>query len=149
VSCLFCDIVAHKALASIIYEDDKAMIFLDLFPIREGHALVIPKCHESHVERLDNDVASHLFLLARRLVRAQRLAGIRADAHNLLINNGKAANQHVPHVHLHVIPRLMGDTLSRAVVWGTRMLNVAGIEKRRRRLDAQAAMLAKAFADTN
>lgn len=145
MSCIFCDIVAGKAPASVVYEDEQALIILDLFPVREGHALILPKQHEQYVERLDDELAAHLLRLARRLVRAQQAAGLRADANNLLINNGAAANQHVPHVHLHVIPRLKGDTLSRAFVWATRLLNVFGMQRRRARLDALAARLAAVF----
>ena len=145
MSCIFCDIVAGKADASVVYEDERALIILDLFRVREGHALVIPKLHEQYVERLDDELAAHLLTLARRLVRAQRAVGIRADANNLVINNGKAANQHIPHVHLHVIPRLKGDILSRAFVWSTRLLNVFGMKRRRAHLDALAARLAAAF----
>lgn len=145
MSCIFCDIVAGKAPASVVYEDEQALIILDLFPVREGHALILPKQHEQYVERLDDELAAHLLHLARRLVRAQQAAGLRADANNLLINNGAAANQHVPHVHLHVIPRLKGDTLSRAFVWATRLLNVFGMQRRRARLDALAARLAAVF----
>lgn len=121
------------------------MIFLDLFPVREGHALIIPKTHEQYVENLDDDTANHLLQLAQRLIRAQKAAGIKADANNLLINNGKAANQHIPHVHLHVIPRLKGDTLSRTVVWATRLLNVVGLQRRRKRMDALAEKIAAVF----
>lgn len=145
MSCIFCDIVARKAPGSIVYEDERAMIILDLFPIRTGHALVIPKQHEQYVEKLDDELANHLFTLARRLVRAQQKAGVQADANNFIINNGKAANQHIPHVHLHVVPRLQGDTLSRAVVWSTRLLNVFGVAQRRRELDRLAKRLGAAF----
>lgn len=148
MSCIFCDIAARKEPGSIVYEDERAFILLDLFPVRAGHALVIPKQHEQLVENLDDELASHLFALARRLVRAQKAAGVEADANNLIINNGKAANQHIPHVHLHVIPRLKGDTLSRAVVWSTRLLNVFGMRERRRELDQLATRLHKAFLET-
>nr|UVT38058.1 Protein hit [uncultured bacterium] len=145
MTCIFCEIAAGRAPASLVYEDERALVILDLFPVREGHALVMPKVHEQYVERLDDELAAHLLMLARRLVRAQQAAGIRADANNLVINNGKAANQHIPHVHLHVIPRLRGDTLSRAFVWSTRLLNVFGMQRRRARLDALAARIAAVF----
>lgn len=145
MSCIFCDIIAGRAAASIVYQDERALVMLDLFPVREGHALILPKLHEQYVENLDDDLAAHLFMLARRLVRAQAAAGIKADANNLLINNGKAANQHVAHVHLHVIPRRQGDSLSRALVWSTRLLNIFGMQQRRARLDALAARLAAVF----
>ncbi|MGH8808699.1 MAG: HIT family protein [Noviherbaspirillum sp.] len=62
-------------------------------------------------------------------------------ATNLMLNNGKAANQHVPHAHLHVIPRRSGDSL--LIVWRyqTRFLNPLSYLGRKQRLARQAAQL--------
>ena len=136
--CIFCQIIEGDAPASIVYQDELAMVILDLFPVREGHALVIPRQHATYVEELDDGVARHIFSLARRTILAQKAAGLEPDGHNLIINDGPAANQHVPHVHLHVVPRRKGDTLAVAATWGTRMMNIFGREKRRQRLDELA-----------
>lgn len=143
--CIFCDIIAGRAPASVVYEDQHALVILDLFPVSTGHALVIPRQHATFVEELDEPLASHLFSLARATVRAGKAAGLNAGGHNLIINDGPVANQHVPHVHLHVVPRRAGDTLRVASSWGTRMLNVFGREKRRQRLDQLAARMAQHF----
>ena len=143
--CIFCEIIAGRAPASIIHEDEHALVILDLFPVRTGHALVIPRQHATFVEQLDEPVARHIFSLARRTVLAQKAAGLEPEGHNLIINDGPAANQHVPHVHLHVVPRRKGDTLAVATTWGTRMMNVFGREKRRQRLDELAQKIARHF----
>jgi histidine triad (HIT) family protein len=143
--CIFCAIERGEAPASLIYQDDRAIVLLDLFPVREGHALIIPRTHAGYLEELDDGLAAHLFNLARRVIIAQKRAGLSVRAHNLVVNDGREANQHVPHVHLHVVPRQGGDTLATALTWGTRMLNVFGREKRRARLDRLAAMLAEHF----
>lgn len=143
--CLFCAVASGEAPASIVHEDEHALVLLDLFPVREGHALVIPRLHAPLLEDLDDELAAHLFNLARRMIVAEKRAGLDVQAHNLVVNDGKAANQHVAHTHLHVVPRRRGDTLMTAATWGTRMLNVLGIEKRRARLDRLAGLIAEHF----
>lgn len=143
--CVFCRIAAAQAPASIVYQDELAMVILDLFPVREGHALVLPRRHLPLLEDLDEPLANHLFSLARRTIRAQKAAGMEVAAHNLVVNDGREANQHVPHTHLHVVPRRGHDTLATALTWGTRLVNVFGMKKRRERLDRLAGLLAEHF----
>lgn len=143
--CIFCQIQAGELPASMVYQDEQAMVILDLFPIREGHCLVIPKVHAPLVEALSAEMSSHLMDLARRTIKAQKRAGLPVKAHNLVINDGREANQHVPHVHLHVIPRKGGDTLATAFTWATRLLNIFGMARRRKKLDRLAGLLAEHF----
>lgn len=143
--CVFCRIADGRMPASVVYRDERALVVLDLFPVREAHCLVIPRGHHALLEHLDADLAAHLFELARCTIRAQKRAGLDVQAHNVIVNDGRAANQHVPHVHLHVIPRRGGDTLATALTWGARMVNVFGLAKRRDRLDRLAGLLAEHF----
>lgn len=143
--CIFCAIAEGRAQGSIVHADDRALVMLDLFPVRSGHGLVLLRRHVARLEEMTETEAAHLFNLGRRLIRAQKAAGLAARAHNLVVNDGPEANQHVPHVHLHVIPRRGGDTLGTALTWGTRMINVFGLKSRRARLDRQAALLAEHF----
>lgn len=144
--CIFCDIVTGRAPASVVYRDEYALVILDLFPIREGHALVIPHRHAPLLGELDAQLTGHLFNLARHVIAAQRAAGLPVQGHNLVVNDGKAANQHVPHVHIHVIPRQGGDTLRMLMRWWTRMLPLGSLERRRRELDRLAVRLAERMA---
>ncbi len=139
--CIFCQILAGQAPATVLYEDDMAIVILDLFPIRAGHALIIPRHHASLLEQQSSEVAAHLYRLAQKVIRAHKAAGLPLDAHSLVLNDGKAANQHVPHVHLHVIPRRRGDTLAMIVRWWTRMLPLKSQRRRRAELDAIAEKL--------
>src|SRR5690606_326845 len=139
--CIFCQIIAGQAPATVLYEDDIAIVILDLFPIRAGHTLIIPRHHAPLLEQPSSDVAAHLYRLAQNVIRAHKDAGLPLDAHNLVLNDGEAANQHVPHVHLHVIPRRHGDTLAMIVRWWTRMLPLKSQRKRRAELDAIAERL--------
>ncbi|MFG1793905.1 HIT family protein [Nocardia sp. NPDC049149] len=109
--CVFCRIVAGEAPATKVYEDDTLCAFLDIRPIARGHMLVIPKVHAAELEDLDADTGSYIFRAGHRLALAIRRSTLAADGANLVLNDGKAAFQTVPHIHLHVIPRKHGDKM--------------------------------------
>ena len=94
--------------ASIIFEDDICMAFMDVFPIKEGHCLLIPKEHFTNMLDVDLDVAAHmnrrLAELTRRVYEVYKPVGIMNIA-----ANGPEAGQEVPHLHFHVIPRNKSD----------------------------------------
>jgi len=106
--CPFCRIAAREEPAAIIYEDEELMAFMDRNPVSAGHALVAPVEHYETILDMDPELVGRLFSLAARVARAA-LVALGADGVNLLQNNGAAAWQHVPHVHVHVIPRWLGD----------------------------------------
>jgi histidine triad (HIT) family protein len=100
--CVFCEIVAGRAPAYRVYEDESTLAFLDLFPFTRGHLLVIPK---HHGERLTDfaveDIAAVMGTLARMCRRAERLT----SDYNVALNAGPKAGQIIFHLHFHLIPR--------------------------------------------
>lgn len=104
MQCIFCDIVAGKKDAYIIYEDKNHIAILDKYPIQHGHSLVIPREHHEKIVDLSNEGVSSLFSRVPVVARAV-LKATGADGFNIGQNNGKAANQIIPHVHVHIIPR--------------------------------------------
>ncbi|MGQ4597442.1 HIT domain-containing protein [Nocardia sp. R6R-6] len=109
--CVFCRIAAGEAPAAKVYEDDTLCAFLDIRPIARGHTLVIPKRHAAELAELDAELGAQLFRAGHRLALAIRRSSLAADGANLVLNDGAAANQTVPHVHLHVVPRQHRDML--------------------------------------
>ena len=107
--CLFCDIVAGRSPASLVYEDETVVAFLDLFPVHQGHILVIPREHCTDLTACDPVIAGHLMQVSQalgpRLVRT-----LSADGYNVWTANGAAAGQQVFHLHLHLLPRFETDT---------------------------------------
>ena len=110
-SCPFCRIAAHEEPAALVYEDDAFVAFMDKNPVSEGHVLVAPKDHYEAIFDMPLELAGKLFELAARIARAV-WAALKPDGLNLLQNNGPAAWQSIPHVHVHVIPRRYGDAIS-------------------------------------
>ncbi|MHA1154877.1 MAG: HIT family protein [Candidatus Heimdallarchaeota archaeon] len=107
--CIFCKIVRKEAFAAVLYEDDDIMAFMDIKPINEGHALIIPKKHAVLVEELDNELYLRLFPIARKIAKRIKEEIPETTAINYFIADGKDAGQEVFHVHLHVIPRKPDD----------------------------------------
>jgi uncharacterized protein YhfF/diadenosine tetraphosphate (Ap4A) HIT family hydrolase len=108
-NCIFCDIVNGDSPASIIFEDQTCVVFMDIQPVNLGHALVIPKVHAASLSELDPGIGGHLFQAAQRTAQAIRRSQMRCEGVNLFLADGEAAGQDVFHVHLHVIPRYNGD----------------------------------------
>jgi histidine triad (HIT) family protein len=94
--------------ATIIYDDDHVLVFMDIGPIIKGHVLVIPKKHYDSVTETPDDLLAKLHIAAARIAAAQMNA-LGADGVNIMQNNGAASGQEVPHIHVHVIPRFDGD----------------------------------------
>ncbi|NOT88971.1 MAG: HIT family protein [Lysobacter sp.] len=142
-ACIFCDICEERLSASIVHRDERWLVFMDIHPIRQGHALIVPRTHLAHLDQLDDDARSGLMRLAARVMAAQEKAGYAAKGGNLLLNDGVAANQHVPHLHLHCIPRKSGDQIG----FGTRLLSrtfgIFGRRTDRRQLDEIARSLSR------
>ena len=106
--CIFCQIVAGAAPADRVYEDERTLVFMDLFPVADGHTLVIPKAHCTNLlDAADGDLEA-VIVHARRVAHALRqvLAPDGIGVHQL---NGAAAGQTVWHYHMHLIPRMQGD----------------------------------------
>ncbi|KAI9034502.1 HIT-like domain-containing protein [Hyaloraphidium curvatum] len=112
-SCIFCQIVAGKRPSYEVYRDDKVMAFLDLFPLTEGHTLIIPLEHHPRLTAIPLELSQHLGSVVNRVSRAvvSSVHGEEGDSNgfNLLVNNGKVAGQVVYHTHYHVIPRSATD----------------------------------------
>lgn len=146
MSCIFCEVAAGRAPASIAWQDDTCIAFMDLFPLSEGHVLVVPREHAPLLNHLPEATRDHLFRIGCRVIAAQKSIGLHEDGANLVVNDGKSANQHVPHVHVHLIPRSAGDSIGAVGFrFATRFLNPFGRDARRQRLDALAAGIGEAL----
>ena len=112
-SCPLCDFDDRNV---IIADDDYVFSIISENPINPYHVLVIPKEHYESFNKLPDFVASHLFLLAKRLSAAVRQAS-QADAITHISDDGVSWGGFdlVPHYKLHIIPRFKGD--GTPIVW--------------------------------
>ena len=108
-ACLFCAIAAGDAEASLVYQDETAVAFMDRYPVTPGHLLVVPREHAVGLEDLDAKTSAHVWSVGHNLARALRRSGLRCEGINVFLCDGEVAFQTVFHFHLHVIPRYAGD----------------------------------------
>ncbi|MGC4116038.1 MAG: HIT family protein [Myxococcales bacterium] len=106
--CVFCSIVAGEAKASIVYQDEATLAFLDSRPLFPGHVLVVPRPHVANLLELPLDQAPALVATAQRVARALETA-LGCQGSFVALNN--KVSQSVPHLHVHVVPRTKGDGL--------------------------------------
>ena len=104
MDCLFCNIIRKKQDAYVIFEDDSHIAIMDKYPIQKGHSLVMPKIHREKIIDMSDAEVGKLFSMVPTLARGI-MAATGADGFNIGQNNGRSANQIIPHVHVHIIPR--------------------------------------------
>ena len=115
--CVFCALVAGEREASVVYEDDRILGFMDIHPVNPGHVLLVPKEHATAMADVEEDTGAHVFRIAMRMQQAIRRSGVRCEGINLFVADGEAAFQDVFHFHLHVIPRFEGDPFKIEADW--------------------------------
>ncbi len=107
--CIFCKI-ANKNSEKKIYENDNFFSVLDVNPLVDGHSLIISKNHFKTILDIQDSLGSELLdcikKTALKLIEEKNIGGF-----NIVNNNFEAAEQIVPHVHFHLIPRKKGDGL--------------------------------------
>jgi diadenosine tetraphosphate (Ap4A) HIT family hydrolase len=102
--CPFCSLPASR----IVDEDEFCVVVRDAFPVSPGHTLIIPKRHVGSLFDLSVDETQSAFQMLRRAKEGLRsVPG--PDGFNVGINDGRAAGQTVSHLHIHLIPRYVGD----------------------------------------
>jgi len=106
--CIFCSIVDGEIPARTVHETDEVLAFLDANPLEPGHALVIPKAHHERLDDLPADLAASVWQIVSDLGPRVEFA-VGADGMTVAVNDGAAAGQEVPHVHVHLVPRRQGD----------------------------------------
>ncbi len=104
MECPFCTLPADR----IVRKNDLAVLIQDAYPVSPGHSLVIPKRHiGSWFEATEAERNAILALIdeAKAMIDAE----LAPNSYNIGINDGPAAGQTVPHLHMHLIPRFKGD----------------------------------------
>ena len=115
--CIFCDIVAREAPASLVYQDSATIAFMDISSLNSGQVVVIPRKHCAHLKDMDEATGESLFTASTRVCQAIRNSGIPCDGINLFLADGEAAGQEIFHIHILIIPRLKNDAMKITGNW--------------------------------
>ncbi len=124
--CVFCREIVKNGNASLVFENNNVVAFMDIAPVEAGHVLVIPKEHYENIMDIEEWTYLELQRVAKKLTPAI-VRAVGAEAVNIGQNNGACANQKVFHYHLHIIPRVCDRRLewSRREVKGDELELVA------------------------
>jgi histidine triad (HIT) family protein len=104
---IFAKILRGELPCYKVYEDDKALAFLDIMPRAPGHTLVLPKAPARNILDVPADVLGHVAMVAQKVAKAGMKA-FSADGVTIQQFNEGAGGQVVFHLHVHVIPRKQG-----------------------------------------
>ncbi len=110
--CIFCKILSKEINSHKVYENDSVLAFLDVLPMSPGHTIIIPKEHIADVESISESQLAEM-TRAFKLIGKAMIEGLGVEGYSVFLDNKSAANQHVPHIHFHVVPRKEGDGFER------------------------------------
>lgn len=108
--CIFCNAEKGETKLDRIYEDKEIVAVVHPRPAVPGHVIVFPKKHYQIFEQISDYEAAGLFNIANKISIAV-FEGIKAAGTNIILQNGVAAGQEIPHVCIHIIPRKEGDNI--------------------------------------
>jgi histidine triad (HIT) family protein len=124
-NCVFCKIVAGQIPCFKLLEDANTIAFMDINPVNPGHALAVAKGHWPTVDVIPADVLADVAKVAQKIAKAA-FAVLKPHGVNLLQANGEGAGQSVPHLHIHIMPRVAGDDVN--LNWEQRPGDMAAIK---------------------
>ncbi len=131
--CLFCRIVSIELPATVVYEDENALAFLDHRPLFPGHTLLVPRQHVETLGELPAKLIAPYFEAAQILARAVEAA---MDAEGTFVAMNNRVSQSVPHLHVHVVPRRRKDGLKGFFWPRTKYKSVEEMEEVRKKIFA-------------
>ena len=108
MSCLFCEIANGETGATVVFQDETSVAFLDHRPLFPGHTLLVPRQHYETLSDLPTGLVGPFFSNVQLLARAVELARS-AEGSFVAMNN--RVSQSVPHLHVHIVPRRRKDGL--------------------------------------
>ena len=131
--CIFCKIVAGQIPCFKLLEDANTIAFMDINPVNPGHALAVAKGHWPTVDVIPAELLGAVAQTAQKVAKAA-FKVLKPHGVNLLQANGEGAGQSVPHLHIHIMPRVAGDDVN--LNWEQKPGDMAAIKAVYERLKA-------------
>lgn len=141
--CIFCAAVQGQGDPQrlVVARGLRCYVIMNLFPYNAGHVMVVPFRHRSRLSDLDDEELLDLMRYTDRTIRVQERV-LRPEGFNVGMNLGRAAGAGIEdHLHLHVVPRWVGDTNFMPVLGDVKVIP-EHLEATRRRLAEGFAQLA-------
>ncbi len=121
--CIFCELPKlPDEQAKIVYRGKLCYVILNSFPYTSGHVMIVPFAHLDQLQKLPESAAQEMMALSQKMESVLRRV-YTPDGINLGMNIGRAAGAGVTgHIHMHVLPRWVGDTNFMTVAGESRVL---------------------------
>ncbi|KAJ2746611.1 Adenosine 5'-monophosphoramidase [Coemansia sp. BCRC 34301] len=132
--CVFCKIIRGEIPSVKLLETATTIAFLDIEPLSDGHALVVPKFHAEKMHQLPDEFLADAMPVAKKIAVA-----LGADNYNILQNNGRLAHQEVPHVHFHIIPKPSADK-GLVIKWAAQKADVEQLKELAKSMNLSAPL---------
>jgi histidine triad (HIT) family protein len=110
MDCVFCKIICGELPCYRVFEDERTIVFMDIFPVTDGHALVVTKEHHESIFEATGEDLQDVAATAKRVAMAIRKV-LQPEGLMVFQLNGAAAGQTVFHYHMHLLPRTAGEGL--------------------------------------
>lgn len=123
--CVFCEKPAKNDDRAnlILYRGKKNFVIMNLYPYNNGHVMIVPYDHLDSVALLDDETTAEMMVLTKKCVRLFK-AVLRPDGFNIGLNMGQTAGAGIhEHVHLHIVPRWLGDSNYMPVLADTKVIS--------------------------
>lgn len=139
--CIFCEAVKSTNKDYVVFKTKLSICLLNIYPYNNGHVMVSPKKHTGNMEDLKKDEILDLFLAlntAKKLLKKT----LDPEGYNIGINLSEVAGAGIPgHLHIHIVPRWIGDTNFMPVLYNTKIISQS--------LDELHKRLKHAYSKTN
>lgn len=106
MDCIFCKIIKGEIPSYTIYEDEIVKVFLDISPVSNGHALIVPKQHFENMYDIDLEVQKHIEEISKKI---GKLLKEKMNCTGITRMQNNEHGQDVKHYHMHIIPRYNHD----------------------------------------
>jgi ATP adenylyltransferase len=122
--CVFCHAPTVQDLSTtlVVARGERSFVIMNLFPYTSGHVMVVPYAHVSSLAQVEDEAVAEIMGFVKR--SQQALDDLyRPDGYNVGMNIGKAAGAGIEqHLHMHVVPRWVGDSNFVSVLGETRVI---------------------------
>ena len=133
--CIFCDKakIGDDEENLVVHRGEYAYILMNLYPYNNGHLMVAPYEHEEHFDSLPLDTQLEMMSLSSEAMNVLRRS-LNADGFNFGANFGEVAGAGIKeHLHMHIVPRWIGDTNFMPVMGHTKVM-IDGLKETRKQL---------------
>ncbi|MGZ7049858.1 MAG: thiamine-phosphate synthase family protein [Methanobacterium sp.] len=136
IPCIFCEMAQGKPEVSktVLYNDGKTMVVLNIFPFNRGHLLAIPVKHYTDFGEIDSKTLNNLFETVQKSTKLIKDV-IKPDGINIGVNLGEIAGQRISHIHVHLVPRFIYESNFMGTTANTRVIRESLDETKARYMD--------------